>query len=74
MAAVKNLDMQFGTEGGEKATITVHYVKDDLVEADITTLMDAIIAKNIFLTKGGELKSKIGASITTTDVQKLQFS
>lgn len=65
----KVLRMTFNNASGNAVTITLPEPKATLTAAEIEAVMDQIIAKNIFLTPGGELISKRDVKIvdTTTD-------
>lgn len=65
----KVLRMTFNNAAGNAVTITLPQPKASLTAAEIEAVMDQIIAKNIFLTSGGELISKRDIKIvdTTTD-------
>jgi len=65
----KTLRMTFETSGGNAYSITLPEPKDDLTGQQIEEAMDLIIARNIFLTPGGELAAKRDIKIidTTTD-------
>jgi len=65
----KILRMTFNNASGNAVTITLPEPKADLTAVQIEAVMDQIIAKNIFLTTGGELISKRDVKIvdTTTD-------
>jgi len=71
MASVtrKVLKMTFNNALGNAVTITLPNPKTDLTATQVQTVMDQIIAKNIFLTSGGDLISKQDIKIvdTTTD-------
>ncbi|TGE39745.1 DUF2922 domain-containing protein [Desulfosporosinus fructosivorans] len=71
MASVtrKVLRMTFNNALGNAVTITLANPKTDLTAAQVEAVMDQIIAKNIFLTSGGDLISKRDVKIvnTTTD-------
>lgn len=66
----KKLMLGFINTTGKTVSITIPEPKDTLTQADCTAAMDTIIAKNIFLTSGGELVSKSYAKVidTTEDV------
>lgn len=63
------LRMTFNNASGKVATISLADPKENLSAAEIEAVMDLILAKNIFLTTGGELIAKRDAKIinTTTD-------
>ncbi|GIM28417.1 hypothetical protein CPJCM30710_10830 [Clostridium polyendosporum] len=45
-------------------------VKNDIPQAEVSSLMNIIIAKDIFLTKGGTLISKYSAQLTQRQTTK----
>ncbi|GIM28425.1 hypothetical protein CPJCM30710_10910 [Clostridium polyendosporum] len=65
-----SLAMTFVTTSGDKASLTITGVKNDISQAEVSSLMDTIIAKDIFLTKGGTLISKYGAQLTQRQTTK----
>ena len=71
---VKYLMMTFITESGDKATLSVSGLKEDLTAGEIGAAMDVIIAKNAFITKGGDLKGKYGAKIVSRNVDEFEVA
>lgn len=67
----KTLLMTFINEEGAKSSISLSGIKDDLSQTDVAAAMDVVIAKNIFQSKGGNLKSKSAAQITERNVTEL---
>lgn len=67
------LSMSFTTEKGAKSNININGVKPELTQAQINTLMNTIIQKNIFITSTGALVGKAGASITQRSVTKVEM-
>lgn len=67
----KTLQMVFQNQVGKNVSISVPEVKDNITEAEIKTLMQTIIAKNIFESTGGNLITIMEASLVTRDVQEL---
>lgn len=65
------LEMTFNTELGNSKTMRVIDAKDPLSSAEVTAVMDAIIAKNIFSSTGGDLTGKIKAQIVTTTASEV---
>lgn len=68
----KTLVMNFLNEGGKKVSIRVNNVKEGVTEAETKAAMDAIVAKNIFASSGGDLKTKDSAQLidkTTSDFE-----
>lgn len=49
----------------------IKIVRNDLNKDDITTLMDTIIANDVFISKGGALVSKYGAQLTQRQTTKI---
>ena len=62
----KKLVMIFKTAKGTASTMTVDQPKDGLTETEIRTVMDTIIAKNVFSTNSGDLVEVKSAEIITT--------
>ena len=67
------LAMTFLTELGIKSNFNISGIKPDLTSAQVNTLMDTIIAKNIFSTTTGALAKKSGAHITQKAVTKIEI-
>ncbi|MBI6872722.1 DUF2922 domain-containing protein [Clostridium aciditolerans] len=68
----KTLVMNFLNEEGKKTSIRVNNVKEGVTEAEVKDAMDVIIAKNIFASSGGDLKTKDSAQLidkTTSDFE-----
>ena len=68
-----SLSMTFVTETGDKVSMTVSGVKSDITQAEVSTLMDTIITKDVFLTKNGSLTAKYSAQLTQRDVTKFDL-
>lgn len=67
------LTMTFVSASGDKVNLSVSDVKHDLDQAKVSELMDTIIAKDVFVSKGGALTSKYGAQITQRQVTKFNL-
>lgn len=65
-----SLAMTFVTATGDKVSMTITGVKINITEVEASALMDTILAKDIFLTKGGSLTSKYGAQLTQRQTTK----
>jgi len=63
-----SLTMTFVTSSGDKASLTITGVKSAITQLEVSTLMDTIIAKDVFLTKTGSLTAKYGAQLTERQV------
>ena len=57
------LKMVFLTAAGKKVTFSISGLKSTITQAQINTLMDLIIAKNIFTTSSGDFVKKSDASV-----------
>lgn len=66
MAVKQTLRMNFLNAAGKSVSISLDNPKEDLTSAAVQTAMDTIIAKNIFVTSGGDLVSKVKATIIDT--------
>lgn len=71
---VKYLMMTFITHGGDKTTLSLNGIKEGLTGEEIEAAMDVIIAKNAFITKGGDLKGKYSAQIIGKDVDEFEVA
>ena len=69
-----SLTLTFVCENGEKSSISIDNVKEDVTKEQVSTLMDTIITKNIFLTKNGALVKKSGAQLTRKAVTKFEIA
>ena len=68
------LTMTFLTETGVKSSLSVSGIKSTITQAQTNTLMDTIIAKNIFLPTAGALTSKSGAQLTERKITKYEVA
>lgn len=68
------LAMTFLTTAGEKSTLSISGVKPAITKDEVNTLMDVIIAKNIFKTNSGDLVKKSGAQLTQRQVTKYEVA
>jgi Protein of unknown function (DUF2922). len=64
------LSMVFLTEKGSKASLSISGVKESITQAEVDTLMNTIIAKNVFLTTTGALAIKDSAQLVAKTVTK----
>jgi hypothetical protein len=63
--------MVFQNQAGNNVSISIPEVKDTLTQAEIKTLMELIVSKNIFDSIGGDLVGMMEANIITRDVQEI---
>ena len=64
----ETLQMIFANEEERNVTISVTDPQPELGIAEIEPVMDAIIARNIFLSTGGDLTAKVRAQVVTRTV------
>lgn len=67
----KTLVMNFLNEAGKSVAIRVANVKDTVTEAEVKNAMDVIVAKNIFTSTGGDLKTKDSAEVVDKNTTEL---
>lgn len=58
------LTLTFMTEAGKESSLTITGVKESVTSEEANTLMDAILANDIFETKSGAYVSKADAKLT----------
>ena len=68
-----SLSMTFVNAGGDKVSVTIADVKNALTQTEVSALMDAVIAKNVFTSNGGDLVSKYGAQLTQRQTTKFEI-
>jgi len=66
--------MVFLTDKGLKSTISISGVKSTITQAQANSLMDLIIAKNIFLPNAGALSKKDSAKLTERKITKFEVA
>ena len=69
-----SLSMVFLTENGLKTTLSVSGVKSTITKAEVDTLMDVIISKNIFLPDAGALVAKSSAQLVAKTITKYEVA
>lgn len=62
----QRLVMSFRNTAGRTVTMSMDDPRTDVTAAEVTTVMDTIIAKNIFTSSGGDLVSKERAAVIET--------
>ena len=68
------LEMTFETSSEDKVNLTIRNCKSDINEDQIKSLMDTIIAKDIFVTAKGSLVSKLSARVRMIEDSKYKFA
>lgn len=62
----KRLMMTFKTEGDKKVSISIDNPRPDVTEGEIKTVMELILAKNIFNISGNDIVALVDAKIVQT--------
>jgi len=68
------LNMVFLTELGVNSSLSVSGVKPGITQAEVDTLMDIIIAKNVFLATTGPLVKKSSAQLAARTITKFDIA
>ena len=69
----KRLELIFLDVSGKTVRISLPNANEELQSEDVKSVMDQIIALNIFAPGGYDLAQSSGARIVTTDVQEYDF-
>jgi hypothetical protein len=70
----KSLELQFVTETGKQARISIVNPKEPVDEAAVKQAMDVIVASGIFNTAGGNLAQSKGARIIDRSVTDYELA
>mgnify|MGYP000963235428 CR=1 FL=1 len=73
MAVQRILEMDFATELGKSVRLRVYDVKADATGAQVSSLMDTIVTKNIFTSTGGILTGKLSARVINKETSDLSL-
>lgn len=68
---VKTLEMVFRSESGKEVVLSLLEPKDNLTLAEVNTVMQDIVTKNIFSSKSGDLVQVVEGRIRSKDVAVL---
>ncbi|NSB16541.1 DUF2922 domain-containing protein [Clostridium beijerinckii] len=68
------LALTFITENGLKSNFSISGVKPDVTPAQVNSLMDTIIQKNVFFSSSGALVKKSDAKLTEKTVTKIDVA
>ncbi|AKS37828.1 hypothetical protein NP92_01380 [Anoxybacillus gonensis] len=71
---MKTLELQFMNEEGKTVRFTIDAPREDVTEAQISQVMDVIIAANVFPSSGGDLIAKKGARLIDTTMTQWAFA
>ncbi len=67
----ETLQMIFQNTQGRNSTISVTDPDSELTALDVETVMDSVIAKNVFETTGGDIVAKVRSQVVSRDVDVL---
>lgn len=67
MDTKKRLVMSFRNTLGRTVSISVDDPREDITEAEIKTVMDMIVEKNIFAPNGADIVAAVEAKVVVTD-------
>ena len=67
----KVLQMIFKTEDGSKTTLSIPEFDDIKTDTEISTAMDELIAKDVFVAKTGAYVSKEQAKVVVTNTSEV---
>ncbi|RKD32321.1 DUF2922 domain-containing protein [Thermohalobacter berrensis] len=71
--AERTLQLIFKNTSDRTSRLSIEDPRDNLTEAEINTVMNDIITRNIFSTSGGDLVRIAGARIITKDIQEFNL-
>ncbi len=69
----RTASMSFKDVAGNKNTLSVKDIKENVDNAAITALMDTVINKKLIKGKSGNLVEKQGAQIVVKDITEVKF-
>ena len=65
----KTLSMAFKNTAGKKSTLSIKDIKEDILDEDVTSLMDLIISNNLIKNNGVFLSEKVSAQVVTKNTE-----
>ena len=69
----KTLELQFMTENGKTANITLESPKEPIDPATVKTAMEELIAADVFYTKNGALAAVKGVRVVERNVTEYEI-
>lgn len=69
----KSLKLVFLNSEGKKENISISEVKGDITSTDVDTLVDAILASNVFGNDVTSLVKAVGADIVSKDIVSITY-
>ena len=68
------LVLSFKNAGGSITKITLKNIKEDVTEEEVQNLMEKIVTATIFVSKGGDLVSKVKGEIVEKTTESFEMS
>lgn len=68
------LVLSFKNAGGSITKITLKNIKEDVTEEEVQKLMEKIVTANIFVSKGGDLVSKVKGEIVEKITESFEMA
>lgn len=68
------LVLSFKNAGGSITKITLKNIKEDVTEEEVQNLMEKIVTAKIFVSKGGDLVSKVKGEIVEKTTESFEMS
>lgn len=65
--------LSFKTEDGKSYNFTLRYIKEDVLDEDIVSLMDSIIVKKLIKSYQGDLTDKNSANVVTKETNEIKL-
>lgn len=65
--------MAFKDVAGKTSNLTIKDVKEDVLDADISALMNSVITNKLIQTESGDLVEMVEAHVITKDTKKVSL-
>ena len=65
----RTLSMAFKNSAGKKSTLSIKDIKEQVLDADVASLMDLIISNNLIKNNGAFLNEKVSAQVVTKETE-----
>jgi hypothetical protein len=63
--------MIFSNVEGRNTTLSLNDPDPEITSAEVEAVMDSVVAKNVFMTSGGEIIAKVRAQVVSRTVDVL---
>jgi len=68
------LEMRFLNTEGRRTTVSVENVREDVTQAEVQAAMDAVLARNVFTSSGGDIAAIDSARIVSTEITEISVA